>query len=79
MLKTGDVFVLDEKVLDELLAGAPILADVRQGKSHARKTIEDAEATPPGQVVLRVERVGRAKARKPAFDCDFGDDERDPS
>lgn len=72
MLKTGDVIVTDERRLREIAIGTP-LGDVRQGKAHARKLIEDGDDAQE-LVVVRVEKVGRAKARKPAFDCDFDDD-----
>lgn len=72
MLKTGDVIVTSEQKLREISIGTPV-ADVRQGKAQARKLIEEADDAQE-LVVLRVERVGRAKPRKPAFDCDFDDE-----
>ena len=76
MLKSGDVLVTDEQKLREIAIGTP-LADVRQGKAQVRKLIEDADDAQE-LVVLRVERVARSKARKPAFDCAF-DDESEPT
>jgi len=77
MLKTGDVLVTNEQKLREIAIGAP-LGDVRQGKAQVRKLIEDADDAQE-LVVIRVERVGRAKPRKPAFDCNFDDDASDPT
>lgn len=72
MLKSGDVIVADERKVRELLIGE-VLADVRQGKAAARKLIEEADGALE-LVVVRIERVARAKARKPAFDCAFDDE-----
>ena len=68
MLKSGDVIVTDEKKLRELAMG-PTLANVRM--SHARKLIEEADEALDDLVVVTIERVGRAKAKKPAFLCAF--------
>lgn len=73
-MKNGDVFVMEKKRLEELLDGHPLFDDVRQGKAHARKLVEGGEEA-VGQVVLRIERIGSAKPRRPAFDCDFGDED----
>lgn len=73
MLKSGDVIVTFEAKLRELAIGMP-LGDVRQGKAQVRKMIEDADDALGELVVVRVEKVGRPKARKPAFDCAFDDE-----
>lgn len=72
MLKSGDVLVAEERQLE--LLGGTRFADVRQGKAEARRLIENADE-PSDQVIIRVERVARAKARKPAFDCAFDDED----
>ncbi len=75
MLKAGDVLVADEQKVRELIEGA-VHADVRQAKAAAKKAIEGGDDR-VDLVILRVEKVGRATPRRPAFDCDFGDDNAD--
>lgn len=70
MLKTGDVLVVDEEKLRELMLGG-VLEDVRRGKTIAKKATEDAGRH---HAVIRVEKLGRATPREPAFNCDFDDE-----
>jgi hypothetical protein len=72
MLKSGDVIVAHEAKLRECLIGEP-MGDVRQGKGAARKLIEESD-NELELVVVRVERIARARPRKPAFDCTFDDE-----
>lgn len=78
MLKSGDVFVAEEKRLAELAIGE-VVSDVRKGKAAAKRLIEEADEAPPDLVVVRVERIARGAPIKPRFAAAFDDEEGTPA
>lgn len=75
MFKTGDVIVVDEKKLEALWGAETVsstepLGDLRQGVRFARTAIEDSDEAREVAIV-RIERVARSRAKKPAFEAVF--------